>query len=231
MKKLKNLSLFLPAYNEESNIEKAVERAMAVLKGVAEDYEVIIVNDGSSDSTRNISERICGKDNRVSLINHEHNKGYGSALRSGFKACKYDMIFFTDADNQFDLSEITKLVDLVDGADIVAGYRLKRSDPFYRLINAWAFNKLIVFLFGINVTDIDCAFKLFKREVIDAIEIESAGAFVSTEIMLKAKNKGFIIKQVGVTHYPRSFGKPTGANPFVVIRAFYEIVKLWNKLK
>lgn len=229
--KVKNLSLFFPAYNEESNIVKAVETAKKALEQIAEEFEIIIVDDGSRDRTRYISEEICRFDKRIRLVTHEHNKGYGSAVRSGFNACKYEMIFFTDADNQFDLSEIKKLLEVMKNADIVAGYRIKRRDPFYRTINAWGFNMLVRILFGVRIKDIDCAFKLFNRNVIDDIEIESIGALVNTEIIVKATKKGFRITQAGVTHYPRFFGAQTGANPLVVLRAFWEIIKLWKKLR
>lgn len=229
--KLKNISLFFPAYNEEDNIENAINTAKKALAQIADEFEVLVVNDGSRDRTQRIVEEICQKDKRVRLINHEHNKGYGSAVCSGFAACRYDYVFFTDADNQFDVFEIEKLVILITEADIAAGYRIKRKDPFYRTINAWGFNMLVRILFRVKIKDIDCAFKLFRKRAIERIHLESVGALVNTEIIVKSTKQGFRIKQVGVTHYPRFFGEQTGANPLVVLRAFFEIIKLWKKLR
>lgn len=229
--KLSGLSLFFPAYNEEKNIVKAVMLAYETLSKLAEKFEIIIVNDGSRDKTQEISEQLCKRYPHIHLVNHDHNKGYGSALCSGFQKCKYDYIFFTDADNQFDLLEIRKLIEPIKDTDIVAGYRIKRKDPFYRTINAWGFNMLVRLLFNIKIRDIDCAFKLFRKSVTDSINMESVGALINTEIIVKSAKKGFRIKQVGITHYPRFFGAQTGANPLVVLRAFWEIIKLWKRLR
>ncbi len=225
------ISAFFPAHNEEANIVELAKKTSKVLSGICDEYEVIVVNDGSKDRTKEVVENLMKEDSHIKLINHEINKGYGAALKSGFYNAKYEWIFFTDGDGQFDVNEITKLIELSKECDIATGYRIKRQDPFYRKINAFAWGVLVKLLFGFNVRDVDCAFKLIKKEIIDKIKLEAEGAMISTELLAKANKLGYKIKEVGVNHYPRKAGKQTGAKLKVILRAFIELFKLYGKLK
>jgi glycosyltransferase involved in cell wall biosynthesis len=225
------ISAFFPAHNEEANIGDLVKKTSKVLSELCEEYEIIVVNDGSKDKTKEVVENLMKEDNHIRLINHEINKGYGAALKSGFYNAKYEWIFFTDGDGQFDVSEIKKLIDLSKDCDIATGYRIKRQDPIHRKINAFAWGTLVKLLFGFKVKDVDCAFKLVKKEIIDKVQLEADGAMISTELLAKANKLGYRIKEVGVNHYPRKAGKQTGAKLKVILRAFKELFKLYGKLK
>ena len=226
-----NISAFFPCYNEEKNLEALTSSTLNFFQTISDQYEVIIVNDGSKDNTREIAETIANKDPHVKVYNHETNYGYGAALKTGFKNSIYDYIFFTDGDNQFDIKEIGGLLPYAEEFDIVAGYRINRRDNFMRRLNALSFKFLVRVLFGLKIRDLNCAFKLFKKKVIDSMEIDSTGAFINAEILIKAKKNGFTLKEVGVTHYPRQWGSQTGANPKVIFKAFQELFKLRGKLK
>ncbi len=225
------ISAFFPAHNEEANIVELAKKTSKVLSEICEEYEVIVVNDGSKDRTKEVVEELMKEDTHIKLINHETNKGYGAALKSGFYNAKYEWIFFTDGDGQFDVSEITKLIELTKDCDIATGYRIKRQDPVHRKINAFAWGTLVKLLFGFRVKDVDCAFKLVKKEIIDKIKLEADGAMISTELLAKANKLGYKIKEVGVNHYPRKAGKQTGAKISVILKAFIELFKLYGKLK
>ncbi|MDP8299421.1 MAG: glycosyltransferase family 2 protein [Candidatus Tantalella remota] len=231
MAKLKELSVFFPAYNEEDNIAESVENALKIMPEFVDDLEVIVVNDGSSDRTKDIAEGLAAKYDNVSVVTHPENRGYGGALKSGFAAARYDHVFFSDGDGQFDLNEIERLMPLAPDCDIVAGFRIKRNDPIHRVINGKAYNILVRILFGLKIRDIDCAFKIIKKDVINAVDLKSESQFLSAEFLIKAKKKGFTIGQVGVHHFPRAKGAQTGNNPLVVIKSFRELFKLWKELR
>ncbi|HWB67350.1 MAG TPA: glycosyltransferase family 2 protein [Mycobacteriales bacterium] len=224
------LSIVLPAFNEEANIGTAVDRALAAAAQHCADYEVVVVDDGSTDGTAAIVQRLATDDPHVRLVQHESNQGYGGALKTGFLAAKLDLVFFTDADNQFDLSEIGEFLALIDRVDVVAGYRIRRCDPWFRRFNAKAWNYLVRALYYVPVRDIDCAFKLFRREVFDGLELESVGAMVNTELMVKLGRSGYRVVELGVSHYPRTAGTPRGANPRVIARAFIELARMHARL-
>jgi len=225
-----SVSVFFPCYNEQDNITRTTEQGLAVLEGLKADYELIIVNDGSSDSTGQIADEIADKNPRIKVIHHQTNLGYGAALQSGFKASTKKLVFYTDGDGQFDISELPPLLPLIDQYDIVSCYRLNRQDPFIRKINAWCWTKLVCFLFGMRIRDIDCAFKLFKREIFDNIKMSSVGALIDTEILARAVRKGYTVTQRGVHHYPRTAGAQTGANIKVIFRAFRELIELYKEI-
>jgi glycosyltransferase involved in cell wall biosynthesis len=162
----------------------------------------------------------------VRVIHHDTNLGYGAALQSGFRGAQKDLIFYTDGDGQFDIAELPPLLDLIQDCDIVSCYRLNRQDPVIRKINGWCWTRLVCLVFGLHMRDIDCAFKLYKREVFDQMPLRSTGALIDTEVMARATRKGCRIVQRGVHHYPRTAGMQTGANLRVVLRAFVELFHL-----
>lgn len=226
----RRLSIVLPALNEEANIEVAVTRARDVAARHCAAYEVIVVDDGSTDTTAAIVEKMAVDDPAIRLVRHKVNQGYGGALKSGFLAAQMDLVFFTDSDNQFDLDELAVFIDLIQSVDVVAGYRIKRRDPFFRRLNARAWNYLVRALFYVPVRDIDCAFKLFRREVFDGLELNSVGAMVNTELMVKLGRSGYRVVEVGVNHFPRTAGRPQGASIKVIIRAFTELRRMHKYL-
>ena len=221
------ISLFFPAYNEEENIAAAVAQARAVLSAAAEEYEIIVVNDGSRDGTGGIVDRLSKEDPHVRAVHHDPNRGYGAALISGIRAARYEWIFFTDADLQFRLEEIHLLIEHSKLYPVVIGYRSPRRDPFIRLVNAKGWNILNRVMFGLKVRDIDCAFKLFKSELVKDLPMKSAGAAVSAELLIRLQRNDVLIKEVPVTHLPREKGVPTGAKPAVILRAFKELFGLY----
>lgn len=226
-----SLSIILPAYNEEKNLPKVINQIIEVVDELKLDAEIIVVDDGSTDKTREVITELEKKHPIVKGFFHEQNKGYGGALISGFQEANKDYIFFMDADGQFDFKEIKKLLPYVNEFDIVAGYRVQRADSLIRKINAAIFNLVVRILFGLKIKDIDCAFKIYKSDAVKNISFETKGALINTEILLKAKMAGARIKQVPVSHYPRLYGEQTGADIKVVLRAFKEILELWVKYK
>jgi glycosyltransferase involved in cell wall biosynthesis len=221
-----SLSVFFPCRNEQAAIEPLVQKAIAVLEAVAADYEIIIVNDGSTDRTGQIADRLAEQHSRIRVVHHPVNRGYGAALASGFRAATKELVFYTDGDGQFDLNELPPLLSLMDRFDIVSCYRINRQEGMLRKFNAYCWCRLVGALFDLPLRDIDCAFKLYRRSLFDGMEMLSTGALIDTEILARAKRKGSRITQVGVHHYPRIAGKATGANPQVILRAFKELFKL-----
>ncbi|TKJ37166.1 MAG: cell wall biosynthesis glycosyltransferase [Planctomycetes bacterium B3_Pla] len=226
-----SISVFFPCYNEQENVGRTIEKALAVLEKLGADFEVIIIDDGSTDDTGRIADDIAGRDNRVRVVHHERNLGYGAALQSGFKAATNELVFYTDGDGQFDISEMPPLLELMEQHDIVTCYRLNRRDSVIRKINGWCWTKLVCLLFGLKIRDIDCAFKLYKREIFDNIELSSTGALIDTEILARAARKGYSMTQKGVHHYPRTAGAQSGANIRVILRAFKELLVLRNRIR
>jgi glycosyltransferase involved in cell wall biosynthesis len=225
------ISVFFPCYNEEENVGRVVGRAREVLEAMGAEYEIIIVDDGSKDRTGEIADELAGKDSRIKVVHHSPNRGYGAALQSGFRAATKKLVFFTDGDGQFDIGEIRMLLPMIEKNDIVCGYRLNRQDLFIRKLNGWLWTRLVNLLFGMRIRDIDCAFKLLKREVVADMQMLSSGALISAEILARATRRGCRITQVGVHHYPRTAGKQTGASPKVILRAFKELFALYKKIK
>jgi len=222
------ISCFFPMYNEEGNIRAVVSSARSVLEKRCDDFETIVVNDGSRDRTREIAEELAREDARIRVVNHEKNQGYGAALRSGFKASRYEVIFQCDGDNQYDLEEIDGLLPFLKEHDFVVGYRIKRRDPFYRTLEALWYRFLLRLLFGLKLRDANCAFKLFKKRIMDQLTLESNGAIINGEIFIKARKLGFSrIKEVGVNHYPRRAGEQTGSKLKVLWEAWVSILRLW----
>ena len=228
---MKTLSVIFPAFNEQANIVHTVEKAIGILPEVAEAWEIIVVNDGSQDETGRICDGLADRYPEVRVVHHTANRGYGAALKSGILEAQYNLIFFSDSDAQFDLNELPQFVVWAEDYDIVAGYRGKRRDPIHRIVNAWGWNILVRSLLGLRIRDIDCAFKVFRREVFERIQIRSVGAMVNTEILAQALRFGMRIKEVQVSHFPRRYGQQTGASLRVVVKAFHELFRLWSKLQ
>ncbi len=228
---MSSLSVVLPAYNEEANVESAVEQVSAVAQQLGMDYEIILVNDGSADRTGEIARELTQRIPNFRLVEHYPNRGYGGSLKAGFAAAAKDLIAFVPADNQFNFSEINQLLEsLLDGADIVSGYRAERQDTFIRKLYAFGWNTLVRLLFGYLCRDIDCGFKLFRREVLEHVTLVSDGAMIDTELLAGARARGFRILEVPVTHLPRMAGEATGANFKVIAKAFRDLVRFRQRL-
>src|SRR3989344_8822209 len=230
---IKNLSVFFPLYNEEGNVRQAVEKCEKVLKKLKIDYEILLIDDGSKDNTAKIVDQIAKENSHVQAIHHQKNLGYGEALKSGFYNAKYEVIVYTDGDGQFDFSEVEKFLKEIETNDLIIGYRIKRQDPFFRILFKKGWKLSLLAFFRLTIKDVDCGFKMIKKEVLEKIpHLESTrGAMINAELAIKAKKYGFKVGQVGVNHYPRLFGRPTGSNLRVIIKSFMDLFKLWWKLK
>ncbi len=220
------LSVFFPCYNEERNVQSLVLEAMRILDDSVKKHEILIINDGSTDKTGVVADRLSMEHRHVRAIHHKKNRGYGAALVSGFSNAVHEWIFFTDGDRQFFISEIELLLNEIDDHDIIIGYRKARRDPGYRILYGHLWTRLVQLLFGLKVRDINCAFKLIKKNTLDNVTLHSSGAMINTEILVKMKLLGAPMKQVGVSHRPRTFGNPTGGNPKVILKAFIELLEL-----
>jgi glycosyltransferase involved in cell wall biosynthesis len=225
-----SVSIVLPAYNEEANIEQALAEATGVAERLFGEHEIVVVDDGSTDRTGALARAAAERDPRVRLVAHQGNRGYGEALRTGFLAARLDFVFFTDADLQFDLDELEGFLQYAGTVDVVAGYRLNRQDPLVRRLMAYAWNLLVRVLFYVPVRDIDCAFKLFDRRVLRDVDLESVGAMVNTELMVKLGRAGASVVEVGVHHRPRRAGEARGASPRVVLTALREVKRMRRRL-
>lgn len=232
MTKISELSIFFPFWNEEKNIEEVVMRAIPIAEKVAKNWEILIIDDGSTDKTLEKANNIASKNKNIRVITHSPNRGYGAAIKEGLENANFQYVVFNDGDLQFDFSEVTKFIELIKNNDLVIGFRQQRKDNLIRhllmnLLKLWDY-----LFFGFNFKDIDCGFKMFKKDAINELmPLRSEGAMITTEILAKAKRKKLKIAQVSVTHYPRLHGDETGANFFVVARAVLESLTLWWDMK
>lgn len=235
MSQLQELSVFFPSYNEEKRIKETVTKAKRILEKIAKKWEILVINDGSKDRTEAIASELSKKDKRIRVITHNPNRGYGAAFKSGLYNAKYQWIAFTDADGQFDFSEIAQFIEKQKetNADIVIGYYKKRQVSKLKIITSKMWEAVVFVLFGLHVKDIDCGFKFISKKVVDSVpKLESErGAFISSEFLIKARKKGFKIVEIPVTHYPRTAGTGTGRNLDVIIKSFVDLFKLWKKLR
>ena len=223
---VKELTVFFPFYNEEENIEKLVVHAVEVLEKLDLDYEMILVNDGSRDRTGELADGLARQNPRIKVVHHHPNRGYGGALQSGFRNATKEWVFYTDGDGQFDVSQIELLLPLAEKFDIVNGYRRNRQDGLIRKINAACWGWLVKTLLRFKARDVDSAFKLYRREIFEHIEMKSTGALIDAEILARARRAGYTLGEIGVRHLPRTAGEQTGANIKVILRAFKELRRL-----
>jgi glycosyltransferase involved in cell wall biosynthesis len=221
------LTFFFPAYNEQENVEGTVELALTEIGPMVDgSLEVLIVDDGSTDRTPELADALAARHEQV-RVHHQPNRGYGGALKAGFEHASGELIGFSDGDLQFDLKEMRRLLDRLDDArkpvDAVIGYRIKRRDPFHRIFIAKTYNAIVSVAFGLRVRDIDCAMKLFRRQVFDGLPLKADGPFLSAELLIKLRARGVKMAQVGVNHYPRAAGTNTGASFTKILRTFRDL--------
>jgi len=229
---VRELSVFLPAHDEAENLARTVTSAVRALDQLGlQDLELVLVDDGSTDGTGDIADSLAARDPRIRVIHHPVNGGYGAALKSGFAAARRRWIFYTDSDGQFDVADIDLLLPYADEFDAIIGYRTRRSDNPIRKVNQALWSGLVRRVLGIDIRDVDCAFKLLRRASLERIEpLVSEGAVISAELLVKLHRSGARVKQVGIPHHPRVAGKPSGGNPRVIARAFRELFRLRRSL-
>ena len=229
--RLRSLTIVLPCHDEQDNVVEAVREASAAARATSAHHEIVVVDDGSSDATRRLAAACAVDDPAVRLLVHETNRGYGAALRTGIDAACGDWILLTDADRQFDLAELRGFVAPARDLDLLVGFRLVRMDPFPRRLNAFAWNRLVARVFDLDVRDVDCAFKLIRRDLAQRLRLTADGAMISTELMSRAALAGARIGEFGVHHRPRTAGRQSGADPAVVIGAFRELRRIRAELE
>ena len=226
-----SLSIVMPAYNEEGNIERAVREASAAARGLVADFEIVVVDDGSRDGT---AARLAGLEaemaDRLRVLTHPVNQGYGAALRDGFRATRGELVFYTDSDNQFDLRELEAFLPLMADAEAALGFRMDRQDPYLRIAVSGFFNKLSSLVLGLRVRDLNCSFKLFRGPLIRSLPIESTDFFVDTEMMALLHARGCRLVQRGVRHLPRTSGRST-VRPRDVPRTLLALASMWRRLR
>ncbi len=232
MKKLSSLTAFFPVYNEEKNIPHFVAEALTELPKLAKKFEILIINDGSKDTSASVANALAKKyPDVVRVIHHEKNLGYGAALRSGFSAATHEWVFFTDGDQQFKLQQLEKFIPFTETHKVIIGYRVQRAEGKVRAANARLFKLFVDILFRLHVIDIDCAFKLFDTKLMQSLPLESNGAFISSEFLYRLKKKRYKFKQLPVAHQKRRFGSPSGNRLHVIIRAGLEALRLYLHMK
>ena len=228
----RGISVVLPAHNEEAVLAATLEKCMATLSAIAPDYEIIVVDDGSSDRTGAIAEEYAASNPHIRVVHNRPQRGYGGALIAGFNAMTKPLAFFMDADGQFDIRDLALLLPLHEqGHRAVLGYRLHRQDSPLRKVNAWGWKLLVSTLFDLHVRDVDCAFKLYDTSLVRAVDVTAEGAMVNTEMLVKLTRMGVPFVEVPVRHYPRVHGQASGANLRVIVHAFGELFRLHSKLR
>lgn len=221
----------MPCFNEQDVIGDVLAGALAVMPEFLDEFEIVVVDDGSSDNTAAAVEAVAARDDRVRLVRHEQNRGYGAAVATALRAAHGEWICFTDGDGQFNMLDLPQLLVHAHRSDVVVGYRHRRADNGIRKLNAQSWKWLIRCLLGVRVRDLDCAFKLFPRWVVDCLKLTAEGACISVEILTQCQRGGLSITEVPVNHFPRSTGKATGANLGVVFKAFRELPIVWQYRK
>lgn len=226
------LSVFFPAYYDEKNIDKVVRKAVEVLEELQlRDYEITIIEDGSPDKTAEVADTLAGQYPKVKVIHHKKNKGYGATLWEGFTTARFEHVFYTDGDNQFDMEELRKFVAIIPYSDMVVGYRKKKQYSLYRKITSFVYNLILKYTFDVDYIDIDCAFKILPTELFKKITVKTKDAFIDAEIMIKANLLGYTSTEMGVNHLPRVDGISTAARPSIIFRTIKEILELRKEHK
>lgn len=228
---LPGISVFLPCHNEEGNVRRVVSALDAELPAIAQQYEIVVVNDGSRDRTGEIADRLAAANPHVKVVHHPVNRGYGGAVISGIRACTQPWVVLFDGDGQFEASDIGRLAAKVPACDVVIGRRLRRADPLMRRVNGKAWTILMRAVLGIRVRDIDCGLKLFDCRMLEGIDLQATGAMISAELMAQVAGRGAKICEVDVRHLPRMTGEQSGANIRVIMRAFKELFLLYGRLR
>jgi glycosyltransferase involved in cell wall biosynthesis len=225
--RLSSLSLVMPAHNESASLRLLLPRAAEVLPGLARRLEVIVVDDGSTDGTAELVERLgISLGLEVRVVRHAEKSGYGISVADGLRAARMDFTAFTDADGQFDVADLGRLVPhALDGVDLVAGWRVRRQDAAIRSVVSGVFNLALRLLYGLRIRDVDCAMKLMRTDFLRSIDLESRSALINAELYCKARRERRRIVQVPVPHYPRELGRRSGARPRAVLRAIRELVR------
>ncbi len=227
MKKLSSLSVVFPCYNDQRAIEEIVKRVAKVLPVVASSYEIIVVDDGSSDNSKEILEKAGQTTSSLRVITHKQNLGYGAALANGFKEASKEFIFYTDGDGQYDVGELKNLVSAFDSTtDMVSGFKLSRSDPWFRKIIGAVYNQFVKFAFQLKVKDVDCDFRLFRRKILTGIKFQTKSGAFDVEFIKKLQNANARIKEIGIHHYPRKFGQSQFFSPLRIIRSLWDVIVL-----
>ena len=221
-----SISAVIPAHNEAPIIASTVEAVDETLSRLLDDYEIVVVNDGSSDATPSIVEKLGRRRPAIRLVSHAVNRGYGAALATGFAAATREYVFLTDGDRQFDVRELEGFLPLLASADVVVGYRKPRADPWVRRFYGWGWNLLVNVMFGYTARDVDCAFKLFPRALLDDVKLHSTGHTLSPELLIKARRAGYRVAEVRVTHLPRPAGEAKGARLDHIVRSLLELAQL-----
>ena len=225
----RSLSIVLPAHNEEGNIAQAIGGACSIARELAPAWEIIVVDDGSTDETARVVAEIARESPQVRLIRFAANQGYGAALRAGFAATRGDLVFYTDSDLQFDVSDLRYMLPLLNNSDVVVGFRVYRYDAVLRCMASWVYNRLVRVLFRVKVRDVDCSFKLFRRGFFEVVDLETSDFFIDTEIVAKARRWNFRIVEKGVRHYPRRAGE-SSVRTSHVLQTLRTIARMWIRI-
>jgi len=226
-----SITVFFPCYNDAKTIGKLVRDSFKLLRKISKDYEVIVVDDGSTDSSREILKSLAKRYKRLRLVFHPKNLGYGGALNSGFRAASKELIFYTDGDGQYNIFELPLLLAVMgNDTDLVNGIKIVRKDPTYRIVLGNIYNFLVRWLFWISVHDVDCDFRLIRKRLIDKIELRSKSGAVCVELVKKAQRKKARIREVSVSHFERKFGKSQFFKPLRLIKTLKDLLILWVEL-
>jgi glycosyltransferase involved in cell wall biosynthesis len=228
---VQSISCFFPAFNDGASVGKVVADALALLPELTADYEVIIVDDGSTDDTGEALNRLAATNEHVRVVRHDSNRGYGAALRSGFRAATKDLIFYTDGDGQYDVSELSRLhASLTDGVDVVNGYKAMRSDALHRRMLGSFYNRLAHLLFDLPVRDVDCDFRLMRRQAVQRLKLTVSSGAICVELVHQLARSGAVFNEVPVSHLPRANGRSQFFTPRRVTRTALDLLTVWIRL-
>ncbi len=226
--KIKSISFFCPAYHDALNLPDLIPNVFNFLQKHSEEFEIVIIEDGSPDNTGEVADNLAKKFPYTRVIHHAKNKGYTATLKEGFENAKYDYVMYTDGDNQYNIWDFEPYLHLLKTNDVISGYAVKKAVSLFRRFQSWVHNSLIKILFLVNFRDINCSMKIFKKKVLNSIEIKSSlyGGFIDAELILKSKRMGFKVAQFPVVHYERKSGIASGSKPKVVLNTIKDMILL-----